>query len=112
MKLGDIVNRVVIDPRKLTKYALNPEHPLGSHKAYIFERMLGFTPDNYEVLLEQIKQAVLFAEAYLKRTDAHGSHYTVDLSVTGSEGQSAAIRTGWLVPLNSDEARLTTLYVR
>lgn len=112
MKLGDVASRVVIDPRKLTKYALNPEHPLGSHKAYIFERTLGFTLDNYEVLLEQIKRAALSAEAHLKRTDAHGSHYTIDLKVTGLEGQSATVRTGWLVPPNSNEARLTTLYVR
>ena len=29
MKLGDIVSRVVIDPRKLTEYALDPESPWG-----------------------------------------------------------------------------------
>lgn len=112
MKLGDIVDHVSIDPHKLTKYALNPEHPLGRHKAYVFERILGFTIHNYEVLLKQIERNVLFEESHQRRTDAYGNHYTVDLEVMGPEGQSATVRTGWIVSPNSDEARLTTLYVR
>lgn len=112
MKLGDVASRVTIDPRKLTEYALDPEHPLGCHKAYVFERVLGFTIDNYRELLEQIERAALSAEAHLRRTDAYGSHYTVDLKVTGPEGQRAVVRTGWLVASDSEEARLTTLYVR
>ena len=43
MKLGDVVSRITIDPRKLTEYALNPDNPVGRHKAYVFERALGFT---------------------------------------------------------------------
>jgi len=112
VKLGDVASLVTIDPRKLTAYALDPEHPLGCHKAYVFERVLGFTVSNYEPLVEQIERAALSAEAYLTRTDAHGSHYTVDLSITGPEGQRAVVRTGWLVATSSGEARLTTLYVR
>lgn len=54
MKLGDIVNRIVIDSRKLTDYALNPDNPLGADKAVIFQRLLGFTIDNHQLLLKQI----------------------------------------------------------
>ncbi len=46
MKLGDVVNRIVIDPRKLTEYALNPDNPRGADKAVMFEHHLGFTRDN------------------------------------------------------------------
>lgn len=112
MKLGDVASLVTIDPRKLTEYALDPEHPLGCHKAYVFERVLGFTMSTYEPLLAQIERAALAAEAHLARTDVHGSHYTVDLNITGPEGQRAVVRTGWLVATSSGEARLTTLYVR
>ena len=38
MKLGDIVSRVVIDTRKLTEYALNPDNPVGANKALMFQR--------------------------------------------------------------------------
>jgi len=112
MKLSDVVSHVTIDPRKLTMYALDPDNPVGRHKARVFKRALGFTKDNYETLLEQIEHTALTAEAYLKRTDTHGRHYSVDLEITGSEGQRAVICTGWLVISNSDEAWLTTMYVR
>jgi len=112
MKLSDVVSRVTIDPRKLTGYALDPENPVGRHKARVFERVLGFTKDNYKALLEQIEDSALSAEARLKYTDTHGRHYAVDLEITGPERRRAVVRTGWLVASNSDEAWLTTLYVR
>lgn len=54
MKLADIVNRVVIDPHKLTDYAPDSNNPVGRHKALIFERHLGFTRHNYESLLQLV----------------------------------------------------------
>ena len=62
MKLRDLVSRVVSDPRKLTEYALNPDNPKGADKAVMFRRHLGFTQDNYEVLLEQILSQALEAD--------------------------------------------------
>lgn len=55
MNLADIVNRVVVDPRKLTDYALDPEAPWGHHKAMVFKALLGFTRENYADLLAQIE---------------------------------------------------------
>jgi hypothetical protein len=112
MKLRDIVSRVVIDTRKLTEYALNPDNPVGANKAVMFQRHLGFTKDNYDSLLEQISTQALDSEAILQRTDRHGQHYRVDLEIIGTEGQQEVVRTGWIVAPDSDEARLTTLYVR
>lgn len=112
MKLADIVDRLVIDPRKLTDYALDPNNPIGCHKALLFGRYLGFTNHNYESLLQQIESKALTAEAHLKRTDEHGRHYSVDLEIIGTEGQRAVVRTGWIVAPESGEARLVTLYVR
>jgi len=83
-----------INSRKLTEYALDPDNPVGRHKAYVFERTLGFTKDHYEPLAEQIENMALEGEAVLKRIDHHGSHYSVDLTVTGLQGQYAVICTG------------------
>ena len=63
MKLGEIVSRVLIDSRKFTEYALNPDNPKGADKAIMFERHLGFTKDNYQLLEEQISIQALAAEA-------------------------------------------------
>ncbi|WP_017316761.1 DUF6883 domain-containing protein [Mastigocladopsis repens] len=112
MKLGDIVSCIVIDPRKLTNYALNTDNPVGADKAVMFQRDLGFTIDNYQLLLEQISTQALDAEAILGRADEHGQRYTVDLDITGTQGQRSIVRTGWIVEPNSDSARLVTLYVR
>jgi hypothetical protein len=35
MRLREIVERLMIDPEKLTDYALNPENPVGAEKPQI-----------------------------------------------------------------------------
>ena len=112
MKLGDIVERVSVDPCKLTEYALNPQAPRGRHKAIVFERALGFTRENYADLLIQIERRALEAEATFHSEDEFGRRYMVDLAVEGAAGQQGVVRTGWLVPPGVEETRLITLYVR
>jgi hypothetical protein len=94
MRLRGIIRRVVVDARKLTDYALDPENPIGRHKAMVFDRRLGFTRDNYALLLQQVESRALDTDAHLQRTDQHGQHYRVDLEVTGIEGQQEIVRTG------------------
>lgn len=111
MKLSDIVNSVVIDSRKLTDYALDPDAPWGRRKAAAFKELLGFTQENYTDLQTQIKDKALQDEVTLHSEDAFGRRYTVDLLISGTEGRQAVVRTGWLVSLGDDEARLVTLYI-
>lgn len=112
MKLKDVVTRLVIDSRKLTEYALNPDNPVGADKALMFQRRLGYTKDNYELLLQQIQDLALDAEATPTQADEHGQRYQVDLEIVGLQNQREIIRTGWIVEPGSDFARLITLYVR
>ncbi len=112
MKLRELVSEVIIDPRKLTDYALDPENPKGKDKAVMFQRHLGYTKDNYQLLLDQIYDLVLNAEAIPQNKDKFGIRYRIDLEIQGMEAQQIEIvRTGWLIPLNSNQARLTTLYI-
>jgi hypothetical protein len=112
MKLRDFVASVVLDRRKFSEYALNPDNPVGGDKALVFQRRLGYTKDNYEGLLEQIREGVLDGEALPKLLNQYGQRYQVDLEVTGVEGQRAIVRTGWIVEPGATVARLVTLYVR
>jgi hypothetical protein len=112
MKLADIVDRVVIDPRKLVDYALAPDSPWGHHKARVFKESLGFTRENYADLLAQIEEKALEGEATFHSEDEFGRRYTVDLLIRGTEGREAIVRTGWLIPPGAHEARLITLYVK
>jgi hypothetical protein len=112
MLLGDVVSCLTVDRRKLTDYALNPDNPVGGHKAIIFQRQLGYDKENYEPLLEQIQRLALGYEAIATKTNDHGRRYQVDLPIVGVAGQQAIVRTGWIVePGREDYARLVTLYV-
>lgn len=112
MKLRDVVSQVAVDPGKLTNYALNPNSPKGANKAVLFQTALGFTLENYTLLLEQIAAQALDAEASIRELDEYGQRYRVDLEIIGVEGQREIVRTGWIVEEGSNIARLTTAYVR
>lgn len=112
MKLADIVSRVVIDPRKLADYALDPDAPWGRHKATIFKESLGFIRENYADLWVQIEDKAMEGEAAFHSEDQFGRRYTVDLLIRGTEGRQTMVRTGWLVRPGADEARMVTLYVK
>jgi hypothetical protein len=112
MKLRELVDEVIIDPRKLTDYALDLENPKGKDKAVMFQRHLGFTKDNYQLLLDQIYNLVLDAEAIPQNEDQFGMRYQIDLQIQGIEAEQIEIvRTGWLIPPSSKQARLTTLCI-
>ena len=98
MNLAELVNRLVIDPRKLTDYALDPDAPWGRHKASVFKKLLGFTQENCVDLLAQIEDKALEGEAVFHSEDEFGRRYTADLLIQGTEGQEAVVRMGWLVP--------------
>jgi hypothetical protein len=112
MKLRDIADRVTLDQRKLTDYALNPHNERGQHKARVFEQVLGLTLENYTALLRLLESQALNGPAEIIREDRFGRHVRVDIEVTGLTGQVAVIRTGWLIPPDSREALLVTLFVR
>ena len=112
MKLSDIAKRFVIDPRKLTHYALDSESPYGKHKAVLFEKVLGFTKENHENLIRQVEMNAPDAETVFHSEDRFGKRYSVDIEIEGNNRQRAIVRTGWLVPDNKDEAYLVTIYVK
>lgn len=47
MRMRELVTEIIIDPRKLTDHALDPESPRGKDKAMMFQRHLGYTKENY-----------------------------------------------------------------
>ncbi len=112
MKLADVADRVFINPRKLTHYALDPNSPYGKHKAVLFEKLLGFTKDNYANLSQQLETKSLPAEATFHSKEKFGKRYTTDVLVDGIQGQQVIVRAGWLIPPETNEAHLVTLYIR
>ncbi|MGH6614419.1 LysM peptidoglycan-binding domain-containing protein [Sphingomonas sp.] len=102
-------DRAIIDPRKLTEYALNPVHPVGGNKARVFESAFGFNASNADDLLGQIARGVRENPAVAGKVDKYGSRFTVDIPVVGPKG-SGAVRTGWIYKNGSSVPELTTLF--
>ncbi len=112
LKLADIAESIRIDPRKLTQYVLDPDSPHGKHKSVLFEKLLGFTKENHNELIRQIESRAMQAEVTFHSRDRFGERYAADISIEGTEGRYAVIRTGWIIAPGSRVAHLATLYVR
>ena len=112
MLLREVAENLIVDPKKLINYSLNPENPVGGDKARVFQSALGFNQQNYRLLLEQIETIAPGVEAIPTRFDEHGQRYQVDFEVVGMEvDQCEMIRTGWIVKPRRSLARLITVYV-
>lgn len=100
-----------INERKLSGYALNVNHPYGSHKARKIKASLGFDASHVKDMTDQILNNLKASEAVQGISDEHGQRYSVDMILTGPHG-SATVRTGWVVGIGSNVPRMTTVYVR
>ena len=107
------VYKVKVDARKVTDYALNPSNPSGgADKAKVFNSALGYNQSNHGQLIAQIEQKLSSSEATLGNLDKYGQRFTVDITITGPNGNTAIVRTGWILEPGLDVPRMTTLYVK
>lgn len=106
------VESAIINPKKLTEYALNPNHPVGGNKAKVFESALGYNQSNADDLMRQIYKKLPSSEAVLGKLDEYGQRYTVDIPITGPNGNTVNVRTGWIIKTGSDIPELTTIFVK
>ena len=101
------------DPNKeAIRRALNPEHPVGGNKAKVFESALGYNKSNAEEFMQQIYEKLPGGRATLGKLDEFGQRYTVDISITGPNGNTVEVRTGWIIKKASDTPALTTIFVK
>ena len=106
------VYKVRVDQNKVKNYALNPNHPIGKDKAKVFESSLGYNQSNADQLINQIQSKLPNSKAILGIKDQFGQRYTVDIVVTGPNGNSAVVRTGWILEPETEVPRMTTIYVK
>ena len=93
-------------------YALDPNHPEGRHKSKVFEAALGYNQSNADKLMTQICKNLPESRAALGKKDKYGQRYTVDVLITGANGKTAIVRTGWIIKPDASKPELTTLYVK
>jgi filamentous hemagglutinin len=105
-------DQAVIDAAKIKSYALNPGHPVGRNKARVFDSALGFNQSNADEFINQVQQGVLNNPATLGKLDNYGQRYTVIIPMTGPNGSTVPVLTGWIFDPGSTIPRLTTTYVK
>jgi hypothetical protein len=103
-------DRAFIDLRKLADYSLSPDHPVGGHKAILFQRILSITTADALALRDILLEVAVRAEAPASRLDEFGQRYTIDFTLSTASG-SAAIRSAWITRPTEDFPRLTSCFV-
>ncbi len=107
MKLPNPQKAILGD--KLERYCLNFEHSKGKHKALVFQKRLGITLINKEILETALLNAIKNQEAILYKQDPFGIHYDLKFYLKTKWGTSW-ILSSWIIRLNEDFPRLTNVY--
>ena len=94
---------------KLERYCLNSEHSKGKHKALLFEKRLGITLANKDILENALKKAAMEREAQLYKTDQYGTHYDLVFTLQTKFGKSL-ILSCWIIRNTENFPRLTNTY--
>lgn len=100
---------------KFIKYSLDKEHPVGKHKAIIYEAVLGYTKDNYDSLKTQIHSSIIEGRAVLASISQNKVGtilFKYEIPVRGPNGNAANIIA--VYGLNSHDGKpvLITNYVK
>jgi hypothetical protein len=102
--------RAIVPIEKLRDYCLNPAHRAGSHKAQVFESVLGLTAAQAAESPQRFLAVARTGEAVLGMQNAYGQRYIVNLEMTTSVG-TAVVRSTWIILAGEDVPRLTSCYV-
>ena len=98
----------IIPADKLRDYLLSTIHPDGRGKAQYLGR-LGYSQDAFGRLDADLREQVLSLEAQPGRASRYGEKYEILGSLTGPNGNTAWVRTIWIVLTGETAPRLVTL---
>ena len=99
----------VIPIEKFTQYCLDPK--ADQDKAIAFNDALGYNLDNVNNLIANIRHHLPGFPAIPKGNIGYGMRYQVVMSLTGPNGKTAKVLTGWIDDIKTGEIRLTTAHV-
>ena len=100
----------IIEEEKLRNYCLNPDHPLGKHKAKVFKKRLGFVQSDSDRLKALIFEKIAISECIETISSDYGRRVTVDFILVNF-GKEAMVRTAWIIKNEELIPRLTSCYI-
>jgi hypothetical protein len=101
-------SKLDVDPRKITAYIMNPDHPRGRDKYRVINSRTGLDTHDAILIEEQIRQGVRNGTPVLGDADEFGKRWAIDLPLSGPGG-SITVRTAWIVDAGSSRPRLVTI---
>jgi hypothetical protein len=103
------IELAAVPEEKITRYLLDPSHPVGGAKANFF-LCFGFTRDDWQ----------LFATALLKHAHendvaeaervAYGTRYAIDGRIVAPDGTRLNIRRAWFIDAGGTTPRFITAH--
>jgi hypothetical protein len=97
-----------VDPKKITDYAMNPDHPVGSNKYRVINSTTGLDTGDAARIEQQIRDGVHDGTPIKGRADEYGQRWAVDVPLTGPKG-TIVVRTAWILDIGSSTPRLVTI---
>jgi Holliday junction resolvasome RuvABC DNA-binding subunit len=110
MELLPRYNEAVVPEDKLLKYSLALK--IQPDKALVFREALGYTEDNAQLLIDNIKRNLKNFPAQSKGDKGYGETYAVLMKLTGANKKTANVMTAWLDDKKTGVMRLTSVYVK
>lgn len=95
---------------KLVRYALDPAHERGQHKARVFASALGITAADWRYLHDAILGALPEAAVRSTRITPFGVTYEVVVMIDGLNGATMPVVTTWIIE-GDEPPRLTSTWV-
>jgi len=97
----------IISPEKITEYLLKWQPD--NDKSQFLARA-GYSLDNWQRLLEDIRTQILPIEAELMRKTAYGDLFRIRGTLLGPNGVSIRVITVWMVEYASRQTKFITLF--
>lgn len=94
-------HKAVVEIQKLRNYSLNPNHPVGKHKARVFKAALGITLKDADWLRERALEMALSDDVRPGTASVFGDKYVIDSMLEFKE-MSATVRFSWVVEFGTD----------
>lgn len=102
-------NKTRVEREKIVDYLLNPAHPDNGGKASFFTQ-LGFKREQWEILAKALTSLADESDVTTVTKSPHGQKYVIVGQIQSTGGESASVKTIWIVDKNQDKARLVTAY--
>lgn len=104
-------DKAIIPDSKITGYVLNKNHPVGKNKAIAFVKYLGYTVEDKDQLVSDLRVGIGRYKCAIRAKTKYGQPYKVTMVIKGINGKYARVKTGWIINNGTAIPRLITAYV-